>query len=221
MYDALTIISEGVKNTINSRVSKQYILPLGADIISFSPKTYETLNIIYVGTLDNRDIYKTIEGIYLFQLANPDVSLHYDIIGDGEEYRLLEEYIKKYSLELTVSLHGWVPNSKIKPFIEKASYGVAFVPINPYYEDQPSTKIYEYALSGIYVIATNTRSNREIINAKNGILIEDTPIAVKNALEYIVLHKNNINESSVRESLKEYLWKDIVDKKLKPIIDLL
>ena len=198
-----------------------YVLPLGADIISVLPKTYNSYNIIYVGTLDNRDVYKTIEGIYLYKLDNPKINLQYDIVGDGEEYHLLEECIKKYSLESCVTLHGWVPNSKIKPFIEKASYGIAFVPINPYYDNQPSTKIFEYSLSGLYVIATNTKANREVVNESNGLLIDDTPLAVKNAIDYIVMHNNDINETAVRDSLKSYLWKDIVDKKLKPIIELL
>lgn len=38
-----------------------------------------------------------------------------------------------------------------------------------YYDSQPPTKTFEYALSGLYVLATKTRENEKVITNDNGV----------------------------------------------------
>jgi glycosyltransferase involved in cell wall biosynthesis len=90
-----------------------------------------------------------------------------------------------------------------------------------YFEHQPPTKTYEYAMSGIYTIATATQANKDIVTTDDGVLIEDTAEGVAMGLEQYWLRRNDINEAKIRASLAEYSWKNICDNYLRPIIDLL
>ena len=80
-----TVISEGLakKLQLNSNI---YILPLGADIISSTRKTFDEMNLLYVGTLYNRKIEDTLVGFANFyQVYKNKIKMRYTIIGKGKD----------------------------------------------------------------------------------------------------------------------------------------
>ena len=81
------------------------------------------------------------------------------------------------------------------------------------------TKTFEYGLSGLVTIATETKSNQEVINNCNGILIKDNPSSFCDALELLYLHKIKFDSNVIRESFNRYEWNNIVQKELIPIIE--
>lgn len=215
IYDFVSVISEGVKRRLN--LPNATVLPLGADVISEKKKDYSKHHFLYVGTLNSRDIDKTIHGVSLFMKKYPDAQLKYDIIGEGigcngklsDEYRRL---VNDLDLNDTVNIHGAKPYSELKPFLENASYGVSFVPITPWYNVQPPTKTYEYTMSGLFVIGTATDCNKEIITDNNGLLINDSPEDFARALEFTLHNHQRIDEDKVRLSLADFQWGNIVNK---------
>lgn len=220
-YDKVSIISDGIKNKIGEAGKKAAILPLGADCISRNPKDYSAIRLIYVGTFNGRDLDKTIKGTALFCERHPEVDLTYDIVGSGSGNELME--YKKMSLRLglhdKVFFHGKIANHALGPYFEKANIGVSFVPITDYYNHQPPTKTFEYVLSGLFVIATATYEHKHIITPENGVLIQDTEKDFAQALEFIWQNRLLFNETKIRTSLSDYLWTNIVDKKLKPVLE--
>lgn len=220
-YDAVSVISEGVKQKIGDIGRPIYILPLGADCISHAKKDYSSLRLLYVGTFRGRDLDKTVRGVALFVNKYPDVSLTYDIIGSGSkaEDEQLRTLVVSMGLNERVKFHGRIENHLLAPYFDNANIGVSFVPITDYYNVQPPTKTFEYVLSGLFTIATATDENRKIISADNGILIEDTEFAFAKALEDILMERVKINEQKVRESLKNSSWKNIVDLNLRYILN--
>lgn len=220
-YDIVSVISERVRMKIGNIGHKMNILPLGADCISCAPKNYAMLKLIYVGTFNGRQLDKTIEGMSLFCKKFPNVSVTYDIIGAGdhdelETYRRLTDLLH---LNAVITFHGRIANHLLTPYFDRTNIGVSFVPITDYYNAQPPTKTFEYALSGLYTIATATDANRDVITSDNGILIKDTPEDFARALESIYEHKVFFNEVNIRNTLNAYQWENIVDKYLKPILD--
>lgn len=213
-FDKVTIISEGLLVKLNLQRCKTYILPLGADIISNSDKFFNNLKLLYVGTLTNRDIYKTIIGLKLFIEKYPRINISYDIVGDGDEMSKLIELVTKFSINRYVKFHGWVPYNELSRFFDHCNIGISFVPITDYYQFQPVTKTYEYILSGLYCIATATTSNTEIINSSNGMLIQDNALSFFSSLEKIAIHEQNINSQTIRNSLIKYQWKQIIEEYL-------
>ena len=219
-YDLITVISKGIKDKINLPNKNIQILPLGADCISHESKNYSTIKLLYVGTLTGRNIDKTITGLSTFIYKHHDSTIHYDIIGDGNNHELEQcmELASKLNIDKYITFHGRLPYQQLTPFFDKCNVGVSFIPITDYFNEQPPTKTYEYALSGLYTIATKTDANTKLINDSNGLIINDTSEDFTLALEYIKQNKDNIDETSIRNSLKEYSWKNIVNCHLKPIL---
>ncbi len=219
LYDFVTCISEGVRKKIDVPRSKSAILPLGADIVYSGEKKFNEIRLLYVGTLYNRNIEKTVEGLAIaMRRMDANASIEYDIIGTGlgNELDILKSEVEKYGLSQRVHIHGYVRHDLLVPFFEKCNVGVSFVPITDYYEYQPPTKTYEYALSGLYVIATDTFANRGIINSENGCLIQDTPSAFAEAI--LSLHLQNKESNRIRNSVGRFQWRKIVDEIMKPIL---
>ena len=219
LFDSVSAISKGV---INKIPSAKYIslLPLGADIFSKTKKKYEKLNILYVGTLYNRNIIKTVIAFDRFKKNHPEITMHYDIVGDGgKEFDEIKNYIETNSIDDSITMHGRIIHDELKPFFDKCNIGVSFVPITDYYDNQPPTKTFEYVLSGIYTIGTATTANREIINDLNGCLVEDTINDFLSALENIVLIRDRFDSDIIRASLCDFTWKNIIDNYLIPILE--
>lgn len=222
-FDIVSIISEGIAKQLNLKNKQVEILPLGADIISEKHKDYSKLKLLYVGTFTNRDIDKTIEGFNLFIKRFPQTEISYDIVGDGNGNELdeLKNIVSQKHLTKWIHFHGRIPYDKLSPFFDNSNIGISFVPKTEYFEDQPPTKTYEYVLSGLFVIATSTDSNKQIITSDNGVLIDDTALAFSDAIYRIYLNRNNINELNIRNSLVDSMWPNIVNMKLIPILNKL
>ena len=219
-YDHITIIQKDLINKLKVDPEKFSIIPLGADVISTKCKCYEELRLLYVGTLEGRRIADTIEGIAIFKQKHQDVKLYYDIVGDGitDTKEHLEDLVIKYDLCDVIRIHGRVSYDKLYPFFEECNIGVSYVPITPWYDHQPPTKTFEYIMSGLFCLATNTSENQKLITHVNGILHKDNPIDFSNALEQYVQYKSKLDYAKIKNSLSEYNWKSIVNNKLLPVI---
>lgn len=225
-YNFVTFLSEGMRDKIGFSRDKSAIVPLGADIISTSAKVYIPIKLLYVGTFMNRKLGRTLEGLKRFVDNNPTAQIEYHIVGDaGMNHRevetRLQDYVGQSGLGSIVFFHGRIPNKDLKPLFDLCNVGVSFVPITPYFDFQPVTKTFEYAMSGLYVIATKTFENRQVIDERNGILIDDTPESFANALQYIYENNERFDEQVVRNSLSDYLWSTIENKRMYPVLDAL
>ena len=89
LYDYVTIISEGLRDKIALPKEKSAILPLGADVVSTTEKSFDTIRMMYVGTLFNRDVHKTVEGLALALERNKSLDIHYDINYSDPRYARL------------------------------------------------------------------------------------------------------------------------------------
>jgi len=212
-FDNLSVISTGVKKRLMLPKST-IVIPLGANYINVERKLKMELNLLYVGTLENRNIEKTVEGIWLFLNKYKNVILKYKIIGSGDEKSILKikKTIEMYSLENVIILYGYIPYEDLISFYKESNVGVSFVPITNYYNYQPVTKTFEYLMSGLPVIATSTYENKLIINNSNGVLIEDNSNSFCFGLSQILKLLPSYDNNLIKDNLKEYQWKNIVAK---------
>ena len=217
VFDTASAISQGVIDKIGSG-KKIYLLPLGADAISSSNKRFDNLRLLYVGTLNNRDIIKTVKGFKKYIDLFPTMDVKYDIVGDGEEYNDIVEYIANENIGELVKCHGRVPHSQLGQYFDRCNIGVSFVPMTDYYENQPPTKTFEYAFSGMFTIATRTQANQEIITPQTGLLIGDNSDDFAQSLDVIWKNRDDINSIIIRKSVENYSWENIVNQYLEPII---
>mgnify|MGYP002852467545 CR=1 FL=1 len=220
LYDYITVISEGLRAQLPKSKELSSVLPLGGEIIELPHKRYDRLDMLYVGTFFNRHLEETIKGFAIAKKKLPEIEMIYHIVGDGPngEEEKLKLLCKKLAIENDVVFYGRLPHDQLPLFYEKCNIGVSYVPIVSYYEYQPVTKTFEYIMAGLYTIATATQSNKEIINKKNGYLIEDDAHSFANALINIAESKDLINDSDVRRSLESYTWELIVNNIMKPLL---
>jgi len=218
-FSYVTVISKGVIEKLGLSSHKAFLLPLGADVISEKEKKFESLNLLYVGTLNGRNILDTVKGFHLFlrEYANK-LKMSYDIVGDGQEMQLIKEYVKENKLDEVVKIHGYIHHRDLTFLVERCNIGVSYVPMTIYYENQPATKTYEYISSGLFTIATNTLSNQEVIRFENGLLINDTPLDFKNALKQTFLKLPHLNSKLIKESLPQCRWENIITNYLLPVL---
>ena len=219
VFDGVSFISEGIEKRLGT-TKKGSILPLGADTISVTNKDFSQLHLLYVGTLDNRDVIKTVYGLKLFVDSVHNPLLTYDIIGDGAEREMIESFVYANRMENICKIHGRIPHDRLKPFFDKCNIGVSFIPIKEYYQDQPPTKTFEYGLSGLITIATKTFSNCQVITNSNGVLIDDSPESFCFALKHIIDNYSQYDSDAIRESMKRYEWKTIINNYLVPILEV-
>lgn len=219
-FDKIIMISDAGSNQLGLDMNKTSIVSLGADIISTENKDFHNINLLYVGTLNNRKIFKTIEGLQHFlERIKPLCNITYDIIGEGDEMQKIANMVSEFGLGNIVKLHGKKPYSELKPFFDQCNIGVSFIPQTDYYEFQPPTKTFEYGLSGMFCIATGTYANRKVISKNNGIIIEDNPNSFSKALTFIYNNKDLFNSKDIQNSMSEYSWKNVIDSQLRPILE--
>ncbi len=209
-FSNMTIISESLATKL--KIKKYHILPLGSDIISKKNKNFDKLKLIYVGTLDGRDIIKTIKGFSIFlKKYNPKENIIYTIVGDGKNKNKLQHYVKVNKLEKNIHIVGSVPFNELESVMDDHNVGISFVPCTDYFDCQPVTKTFDYLLSGMPVIATNTSENKKIINSTNGICIVDDSESFADGINKIYNSIDIYNSKKIRSSSKKYNWKYIVN----------
>lgn len=221
-FGNISIISENLSK--NMGFKNAHFLPLGGECFSSENSQKYGLYMLYVGTLENRNIMTFVNGFHRFYLEflNKPKSkpLHLTIVGDGPGGELDEilAYIQKNQLQDVISTEGYVHNDLLHHYFKKSNIGVSFVPITEYYQDQPPTKTYEYLLSGLTVIATATNENAKIVNEKNGVLIQDKIEDVVSGLQILSNRMESYHPEEIRQQMADHQWIKIVQGNLKPYL---
>jgi glycosyltransferase involved in cell wall biosynthesis len=212
LFKNVTVISESLAEKLGLK-HKAHILPLGADVLSRKDKLLKELNFLYVGTLHNRNIDITIHGFKKFynEFKN-QIPMSYTIIGSGpnNEENTLRDIVVKLGISKVVKITGRIPQSQLGPYFDSANVGISYVPITDYYDVQPVTKTFEYLLSGMPVIATNTSENRKVINQENGVLVGETPEEFYSGMKLVLEKVKLFDSAKIRNTSMNFTWEHIV-----------
>jgi glycosyltransferase involved in cell wall biosynthesis len=218
-FNSIIILSESLRGKLKISIKKSKIISLGAEIYYEGNHSADAINLLYLGSLDNRNIDITIRGLSHFIKRNPSFlkSIKYSIVGFGSEVEIskLQKCIEENGLEVNVFLEGRKSIQELPAYFRYSNIGLVFVPQLPEYDCQPSTKLYEYLLSGMPVLATRTYENSQIVHKRNGVLIEDTESGFSYGLEELSKRLDSFIPGEIRESAKSYEWKNIVENDLK------
>ncbi|MGA9119732.1 MAG: glycosyltransferase [Bacteroidota bacterium] len=222
LYKERTIVSESLQKTLSLGRAEFTVLPLGGEKMMLPPKKFESIRLFYVGTLEYRSIHETVLGLdQWWTTRKPSVTVSYDIVGSGreEEEAALTKAIQESPLRSSIRFHGRKPNPEIIPFLERCNVGVAYVPKTWYYDCQPSTKVFEYLLAGMPVIATSTSENALVITRANGVLTEDTIDGFAHGVDEISRRLQEYDSRQIAASSQQYAWQEIVTNILAPRLD--
>ena len=216
----VTAISEGLVRQLRLP-ERTRIIPLGANPTSAcAAAVRDELRLIYVGTFNNRQLNRTIQGLGLYA-ARGELPFSYLLIGFGsaEERARLENAIRENRLSSEVEVRGRVDHDELPALMSCHNVGVAFTPLEPWFEHQPSTKVFEYLQSGLLCLATDSAANRETVNRSNGVLIKDTPEAFCAGLRAIETMLPGWRPRDVTATVQAGSWAHIVEGELIPLFE--
>lgn len=213
-FDHITVITESVRSELRIPTTKSTLLPIGTDILSKVNKNFSLdIELLYIGTLTNRNIYQTILGLGLFLNKFPGVKVIYFIVGDGEKADLDKIYsaINEFKLQNIVHILGRKRHHEIQHLWDSCQIGISFVPITKAYHLQPPTKTLEYMSAGMAVLGTETQENANSIDNDSGILFLDNANSFAESLEKFYLKKDKYNSTIIRGKVENYSWQKIVE----------
>ena len=223
-FKHVMVISDSLRRFLWISRKKARIIPLGADECACPPKEFSSLRLFYVGSLDYRHIDETVKGLGLFMRRHPGAPVKsYDIVGFGsqEEEERLRQAIRAVPAGPQIVFHGRIPNRELTPFLERCNVGVAFIPGEKHYQCQPATKVFEYLLAGMVVIATHTYENARVINETNGVLTNDSAEGFCHGLEKLLERLKIFDSGQIRSDIGGYTWNRIVAENLLPFLTAL
>jgi len=218
----ITVISEGLGRQLGLP-RRTRVLPLAASpppALTAAPG--DELRLVYVGTFKNRHLERTVEGMGRFLAAGaPRLPVHYTLVGFGteEELNAIRQTVRRHRLEHAVELRERVAHDELPALLAQHNVGVAFTPQVPWFEHQPSTKVFEYLHSGLLCLATDTAANRELICDRNGVLVADTPEAFARGLGKILELLPLWRPAAVAESVRDFTWERVVTGTLAPLLE--
>lgn len=213
-FENISIISDSLKNKLHLP-NNTYILPLGSEKIGDGLKQFKELRLLYIGTLSNRDLQKTIYGIYNFKGKYPDSKIVFNVVGTGWNNES-EEFLKlsnNLQINENIKFHGYIHHDSLSKIISNSNIGISFIPMTDYFDLQPPTKTFEYLQSNLYIIATCTSENKRILHNEynRSILINDSISDFSNALEYIYLNRTQIELNFDDKDFSMYSWEKITN----------
>lgn len=218
----VTVISKGLAKQLRCP-RRAHVVPLGADRQPvMTERRRDEVRLIYVGTFKNRHLERTVEGLAEFvHKAAADLSVCYTLVGFGSEQErtAIRRAVDANGLGERVQIRGRVYREDIPPLLADHNVGIAFTPRTPWFEFQPSTKIFEYLQSGLLCIATDNAANREVISSANGVLVADTAEGFCLGLEEIAVRLAGWNPQVVADSVRDHTWQAIVSKNLAPYLE--
>ncbi len=218
-FGNISIIADGLRKQLGLPETKCKVIPLGADPVETGNKGFDPLRLLYVGTLQHRRIHETVQGFCRFYQGSPDRRhATYEIVGGGSpsDEEALRTAIATYDTDSKVEYIGRVPHAALRPFLVRNNVGVAYIPIVPEFDNQPSTKIFEYLLAGMVVVATETSENRHLVGSSNGVLCQDTPEAFQRALEQLHDRRCQFDSTVIRKDTDRFTWAHITHNQLLP-----
>ena len=216
-FSKVTAISEGVQKQLNH---PSYLLPLGAEPLSATPKKFDNMRLFYIGGFDNRDIDVFLKGLSLFQKKH-NLSVTFDIVGGGSEKTECELHSLVSSFGISgVTFHGYLNHDEAKSLFDSCNIGICYVPITDYYQYQPPTKLFEYLLSGMACIATKTIANKKVVTNENGILVDDNAESVCEGLYKLSSNLVSYNSATIVKHSMQYHWEKIVREDFLPLFQL-
>ncbi len=220
-YRSVTILSESLREDLGIPSAKCCLVPLGATHTLLAPKTFEEMRLLYIGTLQHRSIDKTVEGFSRFFQENQGcLNMSYVIVGSGlpDDERRLRLAIQHSSCSHLIQYVGWVEHNELGKYLAAANIGVAFIPLEDHFQVQPATKVFEYLLAGMPVIATNTLENARTINQSNGVLTSDTPDDFCRGLRVMMERRHLFDSRAISAASTKYTWSYIINEQLYPFL---
>ena len=157
-------------------------------------------------------------------IAKKNIPVRLTMVGASlDELEYCHNFIKEHKLEKYLIVIGRVPGSEIPRFLNEADYGICLWEDRISWRFNPPTKLFEYLVAGLPVLASNIRTHtRYIDHGVNGFIFDYSPHSLANTIEdaYNNLYQIDQLKKSAKNSGSKYLWSAIEPTFIKSIRQL-
>ena len=188
-------------------VDKSFEVDAHADAAEERP-----LRLIYVGSVQ-RDRGRDVMLEAMAMLASGPRIAHLTIVGASEEQlAYCRDYVAQAGIEDSVTVHGRVPGRDIPGFFARSDAGICLWEDWPWYRFNPPTKLFEYLVSGLPVLASDIRTHTEYVcDSSNGIVFEYGGAGLAIAIQRLWALRGRLPQmkAAARQSSLPYRWETI------------
>jgi glycosyltransferase involved in cell wall biosynthesis len=181
----------------------------GAAMPPLSKQPVEPVQLIYVGSVHQdrgRDVM--LEAI---ALSNKNTKIaHLTIIGaTAEQLAYCTDIVNRLGLMNCVSIMCRVPGHEIPGYLRNADAGLSLWKDLSWFRFNPPTKLFEYLVAGLPVLASNIRTHTQYVtDGMNGFIFDYDSASLANAI--LRLHESHDNLRRMKQnalaSSSAYLW---------------
>lgn len=172
----------------------------------------EPVRLLYVGSVHQdrgRDVM--LEAMAIANASNRIA--HLTIVGASDEQaNYCRESVQRLGIGDSVSIHGRVPGQMIPGFMQEADAGLCLWEDLPWYRYNPPTKLFEYLVAGLPVLASNIRTHTQYVqNGLNGMIFDYESASLAKAIKRLSNTRNQLAfmKTQAMDSSHVYLWQSI------------
>ncbi len=205
------VFNKAAKVLVVSEHQKKEVLKLGISQekveVSYNPvntnvfkadSTSDSKNIAFVSRLDEfKGGLRTLKAFH--KISTTHTAYRLTIVGDGEEFTVIENYIKDNNLQDKVTLKGTLT----KPEIARVYAASSFL-VFPSRFETFGLVVAEALASGLPVVCTNQTAPKEFVNDKNGILVQpDSVEEIAAAMDQLITNRSNYNAHKIHKQIED------------------
>ena len=170
------------------------------------------IKLIYVGSVQQdrgRDVM--LEAMAIVNRQHKIA--HLNIVGaSDEQYQYCQTALQQLKAIDSVTIHHRVAGNKIPSFMQQADAGLCLWQDLPWYRFNPPTKLFEYLVAGLPVLASNIRTHTAYIEeGVNGFIFDYNSQSLAQAIQKLWQRRAQLPQIKNRtvESSNAYLWQNI------------
>lgn len=238
-YDQSIALTKKIKALLSPSRKPVPVIPLGANISKFYPTDREKERqiirmsfslepddkvFLYSGTLNPN---RKLEAVFtaFAQLLRQHKNSFLFILGhDKDNTATLENYrvlCKQLGISAHVHFTGYLPYHQVIKYYNASDIGLSFVPLTPYFNFQPPTKLFEYMAAQLIVISTRSNATLDVIeHGYNGFLTDDTPEGLSQAMVTACALEEEEKQSILRHAqttAATFDWEHLISTRLLPV----
>lgn len=172
----------------------------------------DNLVIIYTGTVSKARGRDVLLGAMRI-IAQKHLPVKLIIVGaNSEELNYCQLFVEAYGLHNYLSIIGRVPGYEIPTLLSEADMGVCLWEDRVCWRFNPPTKLFEYLVAGLPVLASDIRTHtRYIRDGVNGFIFEYTSESLANVLEKCYQNRVQLDtlKMQAKSTAKFYLWENV------------
>lgn len=175
-------------------------------------KVQAPLELVYVGSISKergRDIM-----LEALALANRESCIaRLTLVGaSDEELAYCREYARQIGIDNALNVRGRVPGTEIPACLQQADAGLCLWEDRPWWRFNPPTKLFEYLVAGLPVLASDIRTHTAYVaDGRNGFIFRYDSKSLAKAIAQMWQRRGELHQlkRQARDSGAPYIWQRI------------